>query len=335
LLERALGRSVRAADAAHSSHHGSLSREIRLNAEQRLKAGQLKAIVATASLEMGIDIGYIDLVCQIGSPRSIATFLQRVGRAGHAIGRVPKGRLFALTRDELLECMALIRAVRQGKLDRVEMPVGPLDILAQQIVAAVACEEWGEDELFEMCRQAWPYRSLARKDFEAVVAVLSDGIAPGNRAGAYLHRAQIHHRLRARRAARITAITSGGAIPEMADYRVVTEGEGTFVGTLNEDFAIESQAGNVFQLGNTSWRILYVRGVADAHGAPATVPFWLGEAPGRTNELSAELSELREKIWQLVSNQFADSTTPTVQDQTHSSGCATHAAPTNGPRSRR
>jgi ATP-dependent Lhr-like helicase len=293
-----------------TSHHGSLSRETRLRAEEQLKSGQLKAIVATASLELGIDIGYIDLVCQIGSPRSIATFLQRVGRAGHAIGRVPKGRLFALTRDELLESMALVRAVRQGKLDRVEMPAGPLDILAQQIVAVVACEEWGEDELFAMCQQAWPYRSLARKEFESVVAMLSDGIAPGNRAGAYLHRDQIHHRLRARRAARISAITSGGAIPEMADYRVVTEGEGTFVGTLNEDFAIESQAGNVFQLGNTSWRILYVRGgevtVADAHGAPATVPFWLGEAPGRTNELSAELSELRESILPRASDSPAE-----------------------------
>jgi ATP-dependent Lhr-like helicase len=283
-----------------ASHHGSLSREIRLHAEERLKSGELKAIVATASLELGIDIGYIDLVCQIGSPRSIATFLQRVGRAGHAIGRVPKGRLFALTRDELLESLALVRAVRQSKLDRVEIPVAPLDILAQQIVAAVACDEWSEDELFEMCRQAWPYRRLERREFDAVVAMLADGIAPGNRTGAYLHRDQIHHRLRARRSARIAAITSGGAIPEMADYRVVMEGERTFVGTLNEDFAIESQIGNVFQLGNASWRVVHVRGgevtVRDAHGAAATVPFWLGEAPGRTPELSAELSQLRESV---------------------------------------
>jgi ATP-dependent Lhr-like helicase len=223
-----------------ASHHGSLSREIRLRAEEQLKNGQLKAIVATASLELGIDIGYIDLVCQIGSPRSIATFLQRVGRAGHALGRIPKGRLFALTRDELLEAMALVRAVRRGNLDRIEMPTAPLDILAQQIVASVACEDFNEDELYAMCRQSWPFRSIGRSDFDAVVAMLSDGIAPGNRTGAYLHRDRIHHRLRARRAARITAITSGGAIPEQADYRVVTEGERTFVGTLNEDFAIES-----------------------------------------------------------------------------------------------
>lgn len=283
-----------------ASHHGSLSRETRLRAEKQLKNGELKAIVATASLELGIDIGYIDLVCQIGSPRSIATFLQRIGRAGHAIGRVPKGRLFALTRDELLEAMALVRAVRGGRLDRVVMPVGPLDILAQQIVAAVACEDFAEDELFVMCRCAWPYRELARSDFDDVVGMLSEGIAPTNRAGAYLHRDRINHRLRARRSARIAAITSGGAIPEMADYRVVTEGDGTFVGTLNEDFAIESQSGNVFQLGNASWRIVHVRGgevvVRDAHGAPATVPFWLGEAPARTAELSAELSQLREQI---------------------------------------
>jgi ATP-dependent Lhr-like helicase len=283
-----------------ASHHGSLSRETRLRAEDRLKNGELKAIVATASLELGIDIGYIDLVCQIGSPRSIATFLQRVGRAGHALGRVPKGRLFALTRDELLESLALVRAVRRGHLDRIEMPVAPLDILAQQIVATVASDDWQEDALFAMCRRAWPYRELSRGSFDEVVAMLSDGIAPGNRTGAYLHRDRINRRLRARRSARIAAVTSGGAIPEMADYRVVTEGDRTFVGTLNEDFAMESQSGNVFQLGNTSWRILYVRGgevtVRDAHGAPATVPFWLGEAPGRTAELSAELSELREEL---------------------------------------
>ena len=298
-LEERLGKGLVA------SHHGSLSRETRLKAEEQLKAGELKAIVATASLELGIDIGYIDLVCQIGSPRSISTFLQRIGRAGHALGRVPKGRLFALTRDELLESLALVRAVRRGKLDRVEMPVAPLDTLAQQIVAAVACDEWHEDELFAMCRRAWPYHNLARNDFDAIISMLSEGISPSNRTGAYLHRDQINHRLRARRHARISALTSGGAIPEMADYRVVTEGEGTFVGTLNEDFAIESQSGNVFQLGNTSWRILYVRGgqvtVRDAHGAPATVPFWLGEAPGRTAELSAEFSQLREEIWEEAS----------------------------------
>jgi ATP-dependent Lhr-like helicase len=284
-----------------ASHHGSLSREIRMRAEEKLKNGQLKAIVATASLELGIDIGFIDLVCQIGSPRSIATFLQRVGRAGHSIGRIPKGRLFALTRDELLEAIAILRAVRTGKLDRIEMPVAPLDILAQQIVAAVACDEFDEDDLFTMCREAWPYRNLDRDHFDSVIGMLSDGIAPGNRTGAYLHRDRINHKLRPRRAARISAITSGGAIPETADYRVVTEGERTFVGTLNEDFAIESQAGNVFQLGNTSWRIHYVRGgevvVSDAHGAPATVPFWLGEAPGRTQELSAEVAQLRQDLW--------------------------------------
>jgi ATP-dependent Lhr-like helicase len=286
-----------------ASHHGSLSRETRFAAEEKLKAGELKAIVATASLELGIDIGYIDLVCQLGSPRSIATFLQRVGRAGHALGRIPKGRLFAMTRDELLEALALVGAVRAGRLDRIVMPAAPLDILAQQIVAASAGEDWDEDELFAMCRQAWPYHDLKREDFDAVIGILSEGIAPGNRSGAYLHRDRINSRVRGRRNARIVAITSGGAIPEQADYRVVTD-DGTFVGTLNEDFAIESQAGNVFQLGNTSWRIQHVRAgvvtVSDAHGAPATVPFWLGEAPGRTDELSAEVSSLRETIWKTV-----------------------------------
>ncbi len=295
-----------------ASHHGSLSRETRLKAEEQLKNGQLKAIVATASLELGIDIGYIDLVCQINSPRSIATFLQRVGRAGHALGRLPKGRLFALTRDELLEGLALVRAVRCGKLDRVEMPIAPLDILAQQIVAAVASDDWQEDELYSLCREAWPYRDLDRGEFDETLQFLSEGIAVGNRAGAYLHRDRIHSHLRARRSARISALTSGGAIPEMADYRVVMESDRTFVGTVNEDFAMESQTGNVFQLGNSSWRILYVRGgeviVRDAHGAPATVPFWLGEAPGRTPELSAELSQLREDIWERASKSVEDGT---------------------------
>jgi len=285
---------------AVASHHGSLSRQIRLAAEERLKAGELKAIVATASLELGIDIGYIDLVCQIGSPRAIATFLQRAGRAGHSLGVIPKARLFALTRDELLESMALIRAVWHGRLDQVEIPVAPLDILAQQIVAEVASVEWNEDALYELCRSAWPYRHLQRKDFDAIVAMLSEGIGRSNRRGAYLHRDMINRRLRPRRSARLAALTSGGAIPENADYRVVTESERAFVGTLNEDFAIESMAGDVFILGNTSWRIKHVRGgevvVNDAQGAPATIPFWLGEAPGRTIELSAEVSNLREEL---------------------------------------
>jgi ATP-dependent helicase Lhr and Lhr-like helicase len=287
-------------EEAVASHHGSLSRDIRLDAEQRLKAGKLKAIVATASLEMGIDIGYIDLACQIGSPRSIATFLQRVGRSGHAVGALPKGRLFPLTRDELLECLALIRAVRRGNLDQIEIPEAPLDILAQQIVAAVASDEWDEDALYDLFRGAYPFRNLTRENFDAIVKMLADGIKPGNKAGAYLHRDQIHGRLRARRGARLAAITSGGAIPETAQFRVVTEGEETFVGSVDEDFAVESLAGDVFLLGNTSWMIRHVRGdqvtVVDAHGAPPTIPFWLGEAPGRTIELSEELSALRRDI---------------------------------------
>ncbi len=288
-------------EEAVAAHHGSLSREIRLSAEQRLKEGKLRAIVATASLEMGIDIGYIDLVCQIGSPRSISTFLQRVGRAGHSLGKVPKGRLLPLSRDELLESMALVRAVRRGELDRVEIPVAPLDILAQQIVAGVSCEDWDEEALFELCRRAWPYRDLLRDSFDEIVTMLSDGIA---RRGAYLHRDLIHGQLRARRGARLAAITSGGAIPETAQYRVVAEPEQTFVGTVDEDFAVESLAGDVFLLGNTSWRILYVRGgevrVRDAEGAPPSIPFWLGEAPGRTPEFSAEVSKLRADLAEVV-----------------------------------
>jgi ATP-dependent Lhr-like helicase len=282
-------------------HHGSLSRALRLEAEKRLKNGELKAVVATASLELGIDIGSVDLVCQIGSPRSIAVALQRIGRAGHWVGALPKGRLFVTTRDELVECAALVRAIREGGLDRLEVPRNALDILAQQMVAACATEDFGEDELFDLMRRAWPYRTLARADFDAVLVTLADGISTARgRSGAYLHRDAVNRRLHARRGARLTAITSGGAIPETAQYLVVAEPEGTTVGTLDEDFAVESLAGDIFLLGTTSWRIRRVEPgrvrVEDAKGAPPSIPFWNGEAPGRTLELSQALSRLREDI---------------------------------------
>jgi ATP-dependent Lhr-like helicase len=284
------------------AHHGSLAHRSRQKTEQMLKEGQLKAVVATASLELGIDIGHIDLVCQIGSPRSIATFLQRIGRAGHALGLIPKGRLFALSRDELLEALALVRAVVDRRLDRMQMPTAPLDILAQQIVATVAGDDWDEDRLFDLIRRAHPYRDLSRDDYEAILEMVSEGIAPSRgRFGAYVQRDRVNRRLHARKGARLTAITCGGAIPEIANYKVVTDDESrTVVGNLDEDFAVESNAGDVFLLGNTSWRVKHVRGgevvVANAHGAPATVPFWLGEAPGRTVELSAEVARLREEL---------------------------------------
>lgn len=284
------------------SHHGSLAHSSRQRTEERLKEGSLQAVVATASLELGIDIGHIDLVCQLGSPRSIATFLQRVGRAGHSLGLLPKGRLFALSREELVECAALVRAVRAGRLDHIDIPKAPLDILAQQIVAAVACDDWDEDALFEVCRRAYPYRDLSRQDYEAILAMLEEGIAPRRgRWGAYVQRDRVNRRLHGRKGARLTAITCGGAIPEIANYRVVIDDEKrTVVGSLDEDFAIESNGGDIFLLGNSSWRIKHIRGgevvVHDAHGAPPTVPFWLGEAPGRTAELSAEVGRLREDI---------------------------------------
>ncbi|HSB16235.1 MAG TPA: DEAD/DEAH box helicase [Bryobacteraceae bacterium] len=283
------------------AHHGSLSRRLRLDAEQRLKNGELRAVVATASLELGIDVGTIDLVCQIGSPRSLSVAFQRIGRSGHWVGAMPKGRLFVTTRDDLIECAAVVRAVRRGELDRLEIPEAPLDVLAQQIVAAAACGEWREDDLFELARGTWPYRSLARKDFDAVVEMLAEGIATvRGRSGAYLHHDRVNGRIRGRRGARLAAITSGGAIPDNANYLVVAEPEGATVGTVDEDFAVESSAGDVFLLGTVSWRIRRVEQgkvrVEDAHGAAPTVPFWRGEAPGRTAELSSEVSQLREEI---------------------------------------
>ncbi|MFN7805853.1 MAG: DEAD/DEAH box helicase, partial [Planctomycetaceae bacterium] len=287
-------------EEAVSSHHGSLAAERRHDTEQRLKNGQLKAVVATASLELGLDIGYIDLVIQIGSPRSIATFLQRVGRSGHALGLIPKGRLVALTRDELVECLALLRAVKAGRLDVTPIPLAPLDILAQQIVAEVGCQEWPTDDLYQLICRAWPYRHLSRRDFDDTLAYLSEGITPTTRGRVFLHHDQVQRRVRARKGARLIAATNGGAIPEIASYRVVAEPDQTVVGTLDEDFASESQAGEVFLLGNTSWRILHVRGndvtVADAGGAPPSIPFWRGEAPGRTLELSEEVSALRTEL---------------------------------------
>jgi ATP-dependent helicase Lhr and Lhr-like helicase len=284
-----------------TSHHGSLSTEKRLDAETRLKEGKLRALVATASLELGIDIGAVDLVCQIGSTRSIATLLQRVGRSGHHLAAVPKGRVFPLSRDELIECAALVRATRDGTLDRLIIPEHPLDILAQQIVAAVACEEWDEGALYELVRAAYPYRALSRKDFDAVVQMLADGFTTRRgRRGAYVHYDGVNRRLRARRGARLAAITSGGAIPDIGDYRVILEPTETFVGTLNEDFAIESMPGDIFQLGNSSYLIRKIESgqvrVADARGQPPSIPFWLGEAPGRTPELSEEVSRLRRDI---------------------------------------
>ena len=291
----------RLGEKAVTAHHGSMAKELRLSAEQRLKRGELKALVATASLELGIDIGDVNLVCQIGSPRSISTFLQRVGRSGHAIGGTPKGRLFPLSRDDLAECAALVDSVRRGELDRLTIPDRPLDVLAQQIVAEVAAQDWPETELYDRLRRAWPFRSLGRGDFDAIVRMLGEGFTTRRgRRGALIHRDAVNHILRGRRGARTTALTSGGTIPDTADYKVLLEPENQTIGTVNEDFAVESMAGDIFQLGNTSYRIQRVeRGtvrVEDAKGQPPNIPFWLGEAPGRTDALSTAVSRLREEI---------------------------------------
>ncbi len=292
-----------------AAHHGSLARKLRLNAERKLKNGEIRLLVATASLELGIDIGTVDLVCQINSPRSIAVALQRVGRAGHWRGAISKGRFFATTRDDLLECAATVRAIRQGDLDVLHIPESPLDILAQQIVAMCACEDWDEDALFDCVRRAYPYRDLKRDDYDRILDMLSQGIAAKRgRYGAYLFRDMVNRRLRARRGARLAAITSGGAIPDTAMFTVVAQPEEIVVGTVDEDFAVESNAGDIMLLGNTSWRIRRVSSstgrmiVEDAHGAPPTIPFWRGEAPARTDELSLDVADLREQLSVLLSN---------------------------------
>jgi ATP-dependent Lhr-like helicase len=282
-------------------HHGSLAREARFEAENRLKDGDIRAVVATASLELGIDIGTVDVVVQLGTPRSIATALQRIGRSGHWVGATPRGILYATTRDELLECMALLRALRGGEMDALEIPDPAFDILAQQIVAACATREWNADDLYHMVRSTYSYRALTRADFDAVVALVADGITTTRgRSGTFLHHDRVNGVLRARRGARLFAITCGGAIPDNANYTVVAEPEGQTVGTLDEDFAIESMAGDVFLLGTNSWKIRRVENgvvrVEDAHGQPPTIPFWNGEGLGRTIELSQEVGDLRDAI---------------------------------------
>ncbi len=294
-LAFALGERLGAENVA--AHHGSLSRKLRFEAERKLKNGEIRLLVATASLELGIDIGSIDLVCQMSSPRAIAAAMQRVGRAGHWRGAIPKGRFFVTTRDDLMESAALVRAMRAGVLDRLEIPECPLDVLMQQIVAACAAEPWEEDALYEVLRRAHPYSGLTREEFEEILCLLAEGIeASRGRYGAYLLRDRVHGRMQARRGARTIAVSNGGAIPDTALYSVIVQPEGVQIATLDEDFAVESSAGDVILLGNTSWRIQRVESagrvlVEDAHGQPPNVPFWRGEAPQRTLELSRFVSD--------------------------------------------
>jgi ATP-dependent helicase Lhr and Lhr-like helicase len=291
----------RLGDGQVAAHHGSLSKERRQRVEARLRGGDLRALVATASLELGIDIGPVELVCQIGSPRSFATFLQRVGRSNHTRTGIPSGRLYPTTRDELVECAALLRGARAGRLDALVMPSCPLDILAQQMVAECSAAEWAQDDLLALFRAAAPFATVSAEDFDEVAGLLAEGIRTGRgRRAAYLHRDQVSGLLKGRRGARMAALTSGGAIPELGDYRVLAEPDNALVGTVNEDWAIESMVGDIFLLGTTSWRIRRVEPgvvrVEDARGAPPSVPFWLGEAPGRTVELSEEVCSLRSAI---------------------------------------
>ena len=294
-LEERLG------EEAVAAHHGSLSRERRLDAEERLKAGRLQAIVATSSLELGIDVGAVELVVQLGSPGALGAGLQRVGRAGHLHGATPCGRFFPMTRDELVECAALVRGLRRGRLEPTRIPEAPLDVLAQQLAAEAAARPVAVEELFALVRRAWPYRALGRQAFDAVVGMLAEGVAPrAGRSTALLHRDEVHGRVRGRRGTRYAALTGAGAIPDTAQYAVVAEPEGSVVGQVDEDFAVESMAGDVFLLGNTSWRVRRVEATAvrveDARGQPPSIPFWNGEAPGRTRTLSDEVSALREEL---------------------------------------
>ena len=303
----------RIGEDAVTAHHGSLSRVHRLQAEQCLKDGRLRALVATASLELGIDIGHIDLVCQIGSPGSISAFIQRVGRAGHAVGEIPKGRLFPITRDDLVESIALLLSVWDGVLDRVSIPEAPLDVLAQQLIAEVSAREWDTGPLFAMVRSSWPYRNLEQRVFDQVIDMVATGYSTrrGRRA-AFLYHDAINGKLRPRPSARLTALQNGGAIPDHFDYEVVMLPQGYRIGSLNEDFAFESIPGDIFQLGNTSYRILKIEQgrvlVEDAKGQPPNIPFWFGDVPGRSDELSLGVSNLRRDFERLLERSGVDET---------------------------
>jgi ATP-dependent Lhr-like helicase len=294
--------SNRLGEDAVAAHHGSLSRALRLDAEQRLKSGQCKILIATASLELGIDIGSIDLVCQIATTRAVAVAMQRVGRAGHWRGAIPKGRFFATTRDDLLEQAALLRKMVAGELDRLEIPDAPIDVLMQQIVAAVGAESWDETALYNTLRRAYPYRNLSREHYDELLALLHNGIENSRgRYGAYLMRDQVQGHLHARRGARSIAISNGGAIPDTSIFAVMLQPENVQIATLDEHFAVDSSPGDVVLLGNTSWRIQRIDPagkvlVEDAHGAPPSIPFWEGEAPQRTGVLCDGVSDLRNEI---------------------------------------
>jgi ATP-dependent helicase Lhr and Lhr-like helicase len=295
-----------------AAHHGSLSRTLRLDAEQRLKNGEIKILIATASLELGIDIGDIDLVCQISTTRAVAVAMQRVGRSGHWRGAIPKGRLFATTRDDLLEQAALIRKMRSGELDLLQIPPQPADVLMQQIVAACGAESWEEDALYNVLRRAYHYRNLTREAFNDLLILLIEGIeSTRGRYGAYLLRDGVQHHLHPRRGARMIAISNGGAIPDTALYSVILQPEGVQIATLDEHFAVDSSPGDVILLGTSSWRIQRVEAagrvlVEDAHGAPPSLPFWEGEAPQRTSILSDGVGYLREQISTLTPNTTPD-----------------------------
>ena len=303
LAERvALNLQKRLGADAVMAHHGSLGRAERFDAEQRLKRGELKALVATSSLELGIDVGAVDLVCQIDSPKSISAAIQRIGRSGHALGATPKGRLFALTIDDLIECAAAVHAIRSGLLDAVEIPSECMDVAAQQIVAIAAEDnEIRESDLLNLLRGAHSFAKLDASELRRLLEELAAEIGGGSvRAHPKIFYDRTGRRVRARRGARLAAITSGGTIPESGNYDVVIESQNRKIGDIEEDFAQESSRGDVFALGSMPWQIQRIsRGrlmVEPAPGMAPTLPFWLNEGAGRTAALSSEVCKLRREI---------------------------------------
>ena len=297
-LNEAAGGAI---DLAHA-HHASLSLDRRRATEEALKAGELPAVVATASLEMGIDMGAVDLVCQIESPGGIARGLQRVGRAGHLVGAASKGRLLAKTNDDLLESAALAGAMLRGEVEPVHVPRNCLDILAQQVVACVAVEPWDAGALFDMVRRAYPYRDLTPAAFEAVLKLVSGRYHTETFRDLRARIAwdRVHQQLRRLPGSARLALVGGGAIPDTGQFPLHLGEDGPKLGELDEEFVLERRVGETFVLGTASWRIESIDPhrvvVSPAEGRPAFIPFWRGEAAGRTAELGEAVGELTREI---------------------------------------
>jgi len=287
---------------AVGAHHGSMSKGVRLEMENKLKKGALDALVATSSLELGIDVGSINLVCQIESPKSVSRGMQRIGRAGHLLDATSEGRLLVTDRDDLVESAVLVRAIIDGQIDATRVPTNCLDVLAQHIVGAVAADDWDADDLFSLCRGSYCFRGLKRKDFERVLDMLSGNYTFDMEQAPFpkISWDKVNNVLSPERGARMIAFRASGTIPDVADYDVYFEERKTKVGQLDEGFVEELSAGDIFILGSSSWRVQGIQRnrvlVEDVYGQAPTIPFWHGDRSSRTYDLGMLVGQFRREM---------------------------------------